>query len=324
MDEVGNSDVCDGNTRLVVQAGSGTGDVHQIVGRYPEMDGFSYEVSGGGGKSTELSAAGWTVFVQTVAAGPDRIVFSRTRAADASTPDVQVTAEAQYQGDVRRTYLVTLLGSDSETYLSRELFNHLSITNNVSPSYVRDLLRQGADPNYAQDGVPLLLRLITGTPRTEPDTGALDTRDRVFTFDSRAEIMGMLIDAGARPDAVRITAPGESDSVAFRPANAPVLDGFSVLHQLIEFLDPAFVHSNYYTDVANGAIAVYREYLAAIARNSAARRISAPFNGAFWRDTSDDLFAISFPGSYYTPLDILAQSCRGLGSEVNEARDSRL
>ena len=49
--------------------------------------------------------------------------------------------------------------------------------------------------------------------------------------------MGMLIDAGARPDAVRISAPGESQSVAFRPANTPVLDGLSVPHQIADLMD---------------------------------------------------------------------------------------
>ena len=187
-----NRDVCEGNTRLVVQAGSGTGDVHQIVGRYPEMDGFSYTVLTAGGKPAELGAAGWTVFVQTVAAGPDRIVFSRTRAADASTPDVQVTARAIYPasgiGNVGRIYLVTLLGGGGQAYLNRELFSHLNPTNNVSPSYVRDLLRQGADPNYAENGVPLLLRLIedvgcgaqkTGhLPQPRRDYGDSDRRGR--------------------------------------------------------------------------------------------------------------------------------------------------
>ena len=114
------------------------------------MDGFSYEVSLGGNKQAALSAAGWTVFVQTVAAGPDRMVFRRTRAADASTPDVQVTVKARYQGADARMYHVELLGGGGQAYLNRELFNHLHPNNNVSPSYVRDLLRQGADPNYAK------------------------------------------------------------------------------------------------------------------------------------------------------------------------------
>ena len=301
-----NRDICEGNTRLVVQAGSGTGDVHQIVGRYPEMDGFFYTVLTTGGKPAELGAAGWTVFVQTVAAGPDRIVFRRTRAADASTPDVQVTARAIYPegevGNVGRIYLVTLLGGGGQAYLNRELFSHLNPTNQVNPSYVRDLLRQGADPNYAQDGMPLLLRLIEGVGQVSPG---------VFSNHSRAEIMGMLIDAGARPDAVRISAPGESQSVAFRPENTPVLDGLSVPHQIASLMDADAVTVAYYSNLSDGLIAVYREYLAAIARNSAARRISAPFNGsAFWEGVDDNA-----PDSYYTPLDMLARACRNLGDD---------
>ena len=318
-DEDAHADVCAGNIRLVVQAGSGTGDVHQIVGRYPEMDGFSYEVSGGGGKSAELSAAGWTVFVQTVAAGPDRIVFRRTRAADASTPDVQVTVQADYVGAPARIYHVELLGGGGQAYLNQELFDHLDPSNQVSPSYVRDLLRQGADPNYAKNGVPLLLRLIDGISWTY----AVSHEDRVFTYDSRAEIMGMLIDAGARPDAVKLSTPGESQSVAFRPANTPVLDGLSVPHQIANLMDyDAIVGDAYYSQNSAGLIAVYREYLAAIARNSAARRISAPFNGlAFWQNPySLDINSVHiFPASYHTPLDMLAHACRRPENYVSDA-----
>ena len=313
------TDVCAGNIRLVVQAGSGTGDVHQIVGRYPEMNGFSYEVSGGGDKQATLSAAGWTVFVQTAAAGPDRIVFSRTRAADASTPDVQVTVQADYAGAPARIYHVELLGGGGQAYLNQKLFDHLDPVNQVSPSYVRDLLRQGADPNYAKNGVPLLLRLIDGISWTY----AVSHEDRVFTYDSRAEIMGMLIDAGARPDAVRISAPGESQSVAFRPANTPVLDGLSVPHQIANLMDyDAIVGDAYYSQNSAGVIAVYREYLAAIARNSAARRISAPFNGlAFWQNPySLDINSVHiFPASYHTPLDMLAHACRRPENYVSDA-----
>ena len=317
-DQDAHTDVCAGNIRLVVQAGSGTGDVHQIVGRYPEMLGFSYEVSGGGDKQAALSAAGWTVFVQTAADGPDRIVFSRTRAADASTPDVQVTVQADYVGTPARIYHVELLGGGGQAYLNQALFDHLHPVNQVSPSYVRDLLRQGADPNYAKNGVPLLLMLIDDISRTY----AISHRDRVFTYDSRAEIMGMLIDAGARPDAVRISAPGESQSVAFRPENTPVLDGLSVPHQIANLMDYEAIGDAYYSQNSAGLIAVYREYLAAIARNSAARRISAPFNGlAFWQNPhSLDFDSVHiFPAAYHTPLDMLAHACRRPENYVSDA-----
>ena len=303
-----NRDICEGNTRLVVQAGSGTGDVHQIVGRYPEMDGFSYEVSLGGDKPAELGAAGWTVFVRTVAAGPDRIVFRRTRAADASTPDVQVTASAIYPVTVvGRTYLVTLLGG-GQAYLNRELFSHLNPANQVSPSYVRDLLRQGADPNYAENGIPLLLRLINGESRTSGVNG-------VFTHHSRAEIMGILIDAGARPDALLPSPsdPDQSVTAAFTPTDIPILSGFTVPQQLAELMDPN--RQDWYneqaSEYANGILAIYREYLAAIARNSAARRTSVPYNASTWRRDSDPNFPV--PDSYYTALEILARTCSNTG-----------
>ena len=203
--------------------------------------------------------------------------------------------------------------------LNQELFDHLHPVNQVSPSYVRDLLRQGADPNYAQDGVPLLLRLIDGVSWTY----AVSHEDRVFTYDSRAEIMGMLIDAGARPDAVKPSTPGESQSVAFRPANTPVLDGLSVPHQIANLMDyDAIVGDAYYSQNSAGVIAVYREYLAAIARNSAARRISAPFNGlAFWQNPySLDFNSVRiFPASYHTPLDMLAHACRRPEDYVSNA-----
>ena len=310
IDAKNNRDICEGKTRLVVQAGSGTGDVHQIVGRYPEMDGFSYEVSLGGNKQAALSAAGWTVFVQTAADGPDRIVFSRTRAADASTPDVQVTVKARYQGADARMYHVELLGGGGQAYLNRELFNHLHPVNNVSPSYVRDLLRQGADPNYKENGVPLLLRLI--------EDDAVHNFHQV-TYHNRAEIMGILIDAGARPDALLPSPsdPDQSVTAAFRPADIPILSGFTVPQQLAELTQPD--DSSLNIPVAVGLIAVYREYLAAIARNSAARRTSVPYNASTWRrdgETAyrDDGSSFPVPDSYYTAADILARQCRDTGA----------